>query len=128
MIFRPLSPVLLIIFIVGLTACVDRSKTSSISQPGTAITVNDATPRFASGPIATACLIHDRRQASAERCGCIQAAADLTLSQAQQQRSVRFFSEPDLLQEIRQSDTPSNQRFWDSWQLFAETAQSLCSS
>lgn len=83
-------------------------------------------PRFANGPIATACLIHDRRAANQTRCGCVQAAADLTLSQSEQQRAVRFFAEPELLQTIKQSDTPTNELFWDVWANFADTAEQLC--
>lgn len=88
--------------------------------------IDAATPRFAQGPIATACLIHDRRGTSTARCGCVQAAANLTLSQAQQQRSSRFFNEPELLQAIKLSDTPENERFWAVWAAFAETAEELC--
>ncbi len=83
-------------------------------------------PRFAQGPVGTACTIHNRKRANAQRCGCIQAAADLTLSQSQQQRAVRFFAEPELLQQMKLSDTPANERFWDAWAQFAETAELMC--
>lgn len=83
-------------------------------------------PQFATGPISTACIIHDRRAATQARCGCVQAAANLTLSQSEQQRAVRFFAEPELLQAIKASDTPVNERFWDVWDNFADTAEQLC--
>jgi len=89
--------------------------------------ISESTPRFAAGPIATACQIHNRNRATTERCGCIQAAANITLSKSQQERSVRFFAEPDLLQTVKASDTPENERFWDAWDGFAETAEALCS-
>lgn len=88
--------------------------------------IDASTPRFAEGPIGTACKIHNRGQANTARCGCIQAAANLTLSQSQQQRSVRFFNEPELLQAVKLSDTPANERFWKEWAAFAETAENLC--
>jgi hypothetical protein len=86
----------------------------------------DAAPRFAEGPVGTACLIHNRGTADAQKCGCIQAAANLTLNQAEQQRATRFFAEPEVLQRIKLSDTAEAERFWASWASFAETAERLC--
>ncbi|MEE4187077.1 MAG: hypothetical protein V2I76_01340 [Roseobacter sp.] len=83
-------------------------------------------PRFAEGPVGTACTVHNRRVATAQKCGCIQAAANLTLSQQEQMRAVRFFAEPELLQEVKLSDTPANERFWETWARFADTAEALC--
>ncbi len=88
--------------------------------------VAGAPAQFASGPIGTACLVHRRPGASRERCGCIQAAANQTLSPSQQQRSVRYFSEPGLLQDVRQSDSASNRAFWEAWKRFADTAETFC--
>lgn len=82
--------------------------------------------RFAQGPVSTACRTHNRQSADASRCGCIQAAADLTLSQSQQKRGARFFADPELLQQMKLSDTPQDERFWDTWARFAETAELLC--
>jgi hypothetical protein len=113
--------------VVGfVAACGDAPKTAPSTIKVAPAEINASTARFASGPIATACLIHDRRGASKARCGCVQAAANLTLSQAQQQRSSRFFNEPELLQAIKLSDTPENERFWAVWAAFAETAEELC--
>ncbi|WP_295316521.1 hypothetical protein [Roseobacter sp.] len=52
----------------------------------------------------------------------------MTLSQADQQRGVRFFSEPELLNEIKVSDSVANEAFWDRWDRFSETAERLCGS
>ena len=82
--------------------------------------------RFATGPIGAACNIHNRRAASQARCGCVQAAADLTLTQSEQQRSARFFAEPELLQQVKLSDSPASERFWYAWAAFADTAEALC--
>ncbi|MGC3938679.1 hypothetical protein ACOTTU_12815 [Roseobacter sp. EG26] len=104
-----------------LAACGGTAPERIISPPATSV-------RFAAGPIASACLIHNRPAASRARCGCIQAVADRTLSQQQQQRSVVFFSDPGQLQDIRQSDAPGNERFWNAWKNFAETAEVQCQS
>ncbi|MGD9293941.1 MAG: hypothetical protein PVI41_03580 [Roseobacter sp.] len=87
----------------------------------------EGAPRFAQGPISTACTLSNRGGVSTQKCGCIQAAANLTLSREQQQRSTRFFSEPELLQSVKLSDTPANEKFWYDWARFAETAEALCS-
>ena len=110
----------------ALVACADAPRTTPSTIKVAPAEITEATPRFASGPIGTACLIHNRNTAGEARCGCIQAAANLTLSQAEQQRSVRFFNEPELLQTIKLSDTPENERFWAVWAAFAETAEDLC--
>lgn len=81
---------------------------------------------FAEGAIGNACLVHRRTGATRSRCGCIQAAADLTLSQSEQQRGTAYFSDPGQLQDVRQSDSPANERFWQAWTRFAETAEALC--
>ncbi|WP_299673862.1 hypothetical protein [uncultured Roseobacter sp.] len=117
----------LICFILTLAACGGGNapqQTAALSPPP--LPVADGTPQFASGPIGTACLVHRRPGATRERCGCIQAAANQTLTPAQQKRSVRFFSEPGQLQDVRQSDAPGNERFWTAWKRFAETAETFC--
>ena len=109
-----------------LCACGGREAPRQISVAPPAPPVGGGAPQFASGPIGTACLIHKRPGATPARCGCVQAAANNTLNQAQQQRSVLFFSEPGRLQDIRQSDAPANERLWEAWKRFAETAEALC--
>jgi hypothetical protein len=116
-------PVLAMVF---LAACGGGSGSGS-APPGPVEPVSfENAPRFASGPIGAACNIHRTRTTSSRKCGCIQAAANLTLTQEEQQRSVRFFAEPELLQRIKLSDTPANERFWYAWARFAETAEAMC--
>jgi hypothetical protein len=86
----------------------------------------DGVARFASGPILTACTRQPINAATRARCGCVQAAANLTLSASDQQRGARFFEDPEVLQAMKLSDTPANERFWDRWERFAETAESMC--
>lgn len=111
---------------VALAAC-------SGSAPSPASKANSGTPgslvavqKFAQGPISTACNANNRRSANRQTCGCIQAAANLTLSNSQQRRGAAFFNDPEVLQEMKLSDTPANERFWDDWARFAETAEAMC--
>jgi len=81
---------------------------------------------IAYGPISKACLASGREGRSQRSCGCIQAAADQTLTRAQQRRSVDFYGDPHLAQQIRQSDRPVDERFWKAYTAYAERAESLC--
>lgn len=114
--------------LVTLAACGSEPPASQ-NLPGTAATLQlVAGATTAQGPIGAACNTYNRKTANAQRCGCIQAAADLTLSKSDQQKATRFFAEPELLQAIKLSDTPKNERFWYTWARFAETAEQMCSS
>lgn len=122
-----LRPAALVCMMLILSACGGRNTPPPqpvLSPPP--LPVAGSSVQFASGPIGTACLVHRRPGATRERCGCIQAAANQTLSQSQQQRSVRFFSEPGQLQDVRQSDNAGNRAFWEAWKRFAETAETFC--
>jgi hypothetical protein len=81
----------------------------------------------ANGPIKRACLAQDRRAATQARCGCVQAVADVELSGSEQRRGVKAFKEPHKMQEWRQSDNKSDNRFWDTWKAFGQTAARICS-
>jgi hypothetical protein len=88
-------------------------------------TVSRGSP-MAFGPISKACMASDRKARSRALCGCIQAAADQTLSGSQQRRAVRFYRDPHSAQEIRQSDRASNERFWKAYADYGERARQLC--
>lgn len=81
---------------------------------------------FATGPIQQACQAASRKAASRARCGCVQAVADQTLSASDQRRGARYFEDPATLQEVRQSDSPANERFWKAWKAYGQTAAALC--
>lgn len=81
---------------------------------------------FATGPIYSACRRAGRREASRERCGCVQAVANQTLIAADQARGAEFFDKPSLAQEVRQSDRTIDERFWDRWKAYSEQATRLC--
>lgn len=81
---------------------------------------------MASGPINQACLASDRKARSRALCGCIQAAANQTLTGTQQRRAVAFYSNPQLAQDIRQSDSANDERFWQAYRAYGERAEQLC--
>ncbi len=80
------------------------------------------------GTIERACLSSDRAAASRSLCGCIQDAADLTLSTKDQRRAASFFNDPHRAQVVRQSDRRTDEAFWGRYKQFGETAQSFCRS
>ncbi|MGC9418077.1 MAG: hypothetical protein ACP5EN_03810 [Rhodovulum sp.] len=83
------------------------------------------TPAVA-GPIERACLGSDRPGVSRGLCGCIQNAADLTLTQGDQRQAARFFRDPHQAQEVRQSDRRSDSAFWERYKRFGATAEAFC--
>jgi len=76
--------------------------------------------------IRRACLKSDRQAASRSLCSCIQDAADATLNRSEQQRGARFFANPQALQDLRQSSSSSNSRFWKNWKNFGVAAKNYC--
>lgn len=83
---------------------------------------------FARGSIFSVCISDGRKAASQKRCGCVQAVADKTLSDADERRGVSLWNDPGRLQEIRQSDNPGNERFWKAWSGFGDEATRVCSA
>ncbi|MDJ0824698.1 MAG: hypothetical protein QNJ16_04275 [Rhodobacter sp.] len=79
------------------------------------------------GMIERACMKADRKAASRALCGCIQDVADQTLSRSDQRLAVKFFKDPHMAQEIRQSDRESHEVFWKKYKAFGATAKSYCS-
>ena len=73
-----------------------------------------------------ACRDSGRREATRARCGCIQGVADAELTQAQQRRGAGYFKDNAKLQETRQSDSASDERFWKAWRAFSESAGRQC--
>lgn len=86
------------------------------------------TQLFATGPLQRACMAQGRKAANAQRCGCIQAVADQSLSSAEQRRGVKVFKDPHKLQEWRQSDRTGDNDFWSVWKAFGQNAERSCSS
>lgn len=80
----------------------------------------------ASGPISSACMASGREARSGPLCGCIQAAANQTLSPAEQRRATAFYTDPQLAQDIRQSDSSADERFWQAYGEYTRRAEQLC--
>lgn len=88
-----------------------------------------AVPRAAPvafGPISKACLKSDREAKSRQLCGCIQAVANDTLTRSQQRQAVQFYRDPAMAQKIRQSDRPSDEKFWRAYKAYGEKARQVC--
>ena len=81
---------------------------------------------FATGPIYDGCLAADRRAASQQLCGCIQAVADADLSPRDQSRAAAFFGNPQLAQDTRQADSPITEAFWQRYRAYADRAEAIC--
>jgi hypothetical protein len=78
------------------------------------------------GPIGNACMKSDRKAASGALCGCIQQAADMTLSGSDQRRVAKFFNDPEAVQKVKLSDTDRDDEFWTRYRNFSDTAQGVC--
>lgn len=83
-------------------------------------------PATFGGTIEKACLRSDRKAASRSLCGCIQEAANLTLSGSDQRLAAKFFRDPHQAQVIRQSDRSSHEAFWKRYKQFGVTAETFC--
>lgn len=76
--------------------------------------------------IKSACLASERGQGQRTLCGCIQDAADLTLTDRDQRLAAQFFADPDRAQEVRQSNRRRDEEFWDRYENFSQMAQTFC--
>lgn len=78
------------------------------------------------GDVGKACIAADRQSASPALCSCVQQAANITLGRADQRLAAKFFKEPHLAQETRQSDNRSDEAFWQRYKVFSSTAEQMC--
>ncbi|MFD1507885.1 hypothetical protein [Lacimonas salitolerans] len=79
------------------------------------------------GPIDRACNSSPRKQKSPALCACIQAVADQSLTRREQRQAARFFRDPHRAQEMRQSSSADNKRFWLRYRAFGAQAEQRCS-
>ena len=84
-----------------------------------------ATPALALD-IEQACMKSDRGSTNRSLCGCIQDAANLTLTTKDQRLAATFFGDPHRAQEIRQSDRRQHEAFWARYENFGQTAETFC--
>ncbi len=83
-----------------------------------------ASPLYA-GSIERACNT-SARNASRATCSCIQQVADTNLSHNDQKQAAKFFANPQLAQDTRQSDKPSKERFWLRYKAWGRLAADQC--
>ncbi|MEM7722330.1 MAG: hypothetical protein AAF376_08145 [Pseudomonadota bacterium] len=77
-------------------------------------------------PVERACLQSNRTDVSRALCSCIGDAAALTLNRREMREGARFFSDPQRAQDVRTSDRRADERLWESWRAFGETAEAMC--
>ncbi len=78
------------------------------------------------GAIEQACMKADRSNANRHLCDCIDDVAKKYFSRSEIRRIAKFFAEPHLSQELRQSDKNADERFWDTYQAWGEAARRQC--
>ena len=81
---------------------------------------------LAGGPIQSACLRSDRPGATRTMCGCIQQAADQTLTNSEQRRAATFFKDPDKAHKVWLSKSDRDDEFWERYKNFGATAEAYC--
>ena len=82
---------------------------------------------LAGGKIQRACL-KSERPASRSLCGCIQDAADRMLTGQDQALAAKFFKDPQMAQDVRQSDNFGKEAFWQRYKQFGMAAEAYCGS
>ena len=85
-----------------------------------------AAPLYA-GTIENACN-ETPRGATAATCLCIQQVADVQLSSGDQKQAAKFFQNPQLAQDTRQSDNAAKERFWLRYKAFGLSAAIRCNA
>lgn len=78
------------------------------------------------GSIESACLKADRAAATRTLCSCIEDVAKPMFSFSEERKIAKFFAEPHLTQELRQSDSRSDEAFWDQYKAFGVAARAHC--
>ena len=92
----------------------------------TPVTIVTTASEAVAGPIDRACMSSDRRARSPQLCGCIQRVANQTLSRNDQRMAAKFFRNPQMAQDIRQSSNHNHEVFWRKYRAFGETAATPC--
>lgn len=82
-------------------------------------------PVAMAGPIERACMASDRG-GNRSLCGCIQQAADSTLSGSDQRRAAKFFKDPEDAHATWVSQSAADDAFWDRYKSFGKTAEAYC--
>lgn len=78
----------------------------------------------AAGPIERVCNRADKGNRAV--CACIQQVADMTLSGSDQRRAAKLMKDPDLAHDVWISKREADDRFWDRYKSFGQTAEAYC--
>ena len=81
----------------------------------------------AAGVIERACRQSGRNGATLGMCQCIQAVANINLNRSEQRKAAKFFKDPHMAQEVRQSDRRSDEELWLRYKAFGRQAAATCS-
>jgi len=84
-------------------------------------------PPVEAGVITRACIQSNRAGATPQMCSCIQRVADASLNRSEQRLASKFFKDPHMAQEVRQSDRRSDEAFWHRYRQFGARAEAMCS-
>lgn len=76
--------------------------------------------------IERACQQSGRAQATRALCRCIGSVANQTLTRSEQRRAARFFSDPQLAQDVRASREQRDREFWARYRAFGDAAEQRC--
>jgi hypothetical protein len=99
--------------------------TSHAFAAAVAVTLTVVSGAALAGPIERACMASDRG-GSRSLCGCIQQAADMTLSGGDQRRAAKFFNNPEAAHSTWTSQSKSDDAFWERYKSFGQTAEAYC--
>ncbi|MDK3075861.1 hypothetical protein QO034_22670 [Sedimentitalea sp. JM2-8] len=80
----------------------------------------------ATGIIEKACRSSGRSAATPQLCSCIEAVARESLTRSDRKKAAKFFRDPHMAQEVRQSDRRSDERFWKRYRAFGDRAALTC--
>ncbi len=78
------------------------------------------------GTINRACLQSERKNVTPALCQCIEGVAKRTLSRSERRTAAKFFRDPDRAQEMRFSDRPQDDAFWERYELFSKRVAASC--
>ena len=79
------------------------------------------------GAVERACMKSGKQAANSSLCKCIDASARTTLSMSDQNLAGRLIRRPELVERIKDSDRPTNEKFWKEYMEFIKVAESRCS-
>ncbi|MEM6375612.1 MAG: hypothetical protein AAF686_05185 [Pseudomonadota bacterium] len=114
-----------ILALACVAACTAPERFSSKTTP-VVTRAAPSVPVMARGPLQRACMASNRQARSRALCGCIQAAANQTLTASQQQRAVGFYTDLHQAQQVRQSDRGSDEAFWEAYRAYGVRAERMC--